>query len=332
MNRIYQGRVNCVEIKNPDKYAAKEMPWLLFHSDLKTAGELTARIPALREQVEEEITRRGKLSKTEREQTPKSKGLQEYEQLRDEQRKEWQSILQEHHERFQNAVNYYFAVFAAMVSDNCSHKFWREYREVVERNWQKHSGRKGSWLNPFVCVSRAAGLKEDASFKEFRDTVFTLTGSQAAESQRFAALTDLFQAVDRVTQTDDDTENALAGVAQNLYGQEFVTLAAQEMDVPSKVTKGTQKNQAAVLIGKVRAGENLTWDDVFAFKTHPGKKPWTSDQATAKLKKAVSDLVDNLKNAIEKKTKAETTARSEKGKTGLECCVSYWLASNVSSR
>jgi IS605 OrfB family transposase len=317
LNRIYQGRVNCVEIKNPDREAAKEKPWLLYHSDLKTAEALTTRIPALRTQVEQEIAKRSKLSKTEREQTPKSKELQEYEQLRDEQRKEWQSILQEHHERFQNAVNYYFAVFAAMVSDNCSHKFWREYREVVERNWQKHSGRKGSWPSPFAAICRAAGLKADASFKEFRDTVFTLTGSQATESQRFAALTDLFQAVDKVTQTDDDTENALAGEAQNLYGQEFVTLAAQEMNVPSKVTKGAQKNQAAVLIEKVRAGENLTWEDVFAFKTHPGKKPWTSTQATAKLNKAVSALIKNLKSAIAKKAKAETTARSEKGKTGL---------------
>jgi IS605 OrfB family transposase len=317
LNRIYQGRVNCVEIKNPDREAAKEKPWLLYHSDLKTAEALTTRIPALRTQVEQEIAKRSKLSKAEREQTPKSKGLQEYEQLRDEQRKEWQSILQEHHERFQDAVNYYFAVFAAMVSDNCGHKFWREYREVVERNWKKHSGRKGSWPSPFAAICRAAGLKADASFKEFRDAIFALTGSQATESQRFAALTDLFQAVDKVTQTDDDTENALAGEAQNLYGQEFVTLAAQEMDVPSKVTKGTQKNQAAVLIEKVRAGENLTWNDVFAFKTHPGKKPWTSDQAAAKLSKAVIALIKNLKSAIEEKAKAETTVRSEKGKTGL---------------
>jgi IS605 OrfB family transposase len=317
LNRIYQGRVNCVEIKNPDREAAKEKPWLLYHSDLKTAEALTTRIPALRTQVEQEIAKRSKLSKAEREQTPKSKGLQEYEQLRDEQRKGWQSILQEHHKRFQDAVNYYFAVFAAMVSDNCCHKFWREYREVVERNWKKHSGRKGSWPSPFAAICRAAGLKADASFKEFQETIFTLTGSQATENQRFAALTDLFQAVDKVTQMDDDTENALAGEAQNLYGQEFVTLAAQEMDVPSKVTKGTQKNQAAVLIGKVRAGENLTWDDVFAFKTHPGKKPWTSTQATAKLNKAVSGLIKNLKSAMEKKAKAETIARSEKGKTGL---------------
>ncbi len=317
LNRIYQGRVNCVEIRNPDKEAAKEKPWLLYHHDLKQAAELTERIPALRLQVQPEIESRAALSREERARKQKTPELGDYERLRDEQRKEWQSILQEHHERFQDAVNYYFAVFAAMVSDICGHKFWREYREVVERNWKKHSGRKGSWPSPFAAICRAAGLKADASFKEFQDTIFTLTGSLATESQRFAALTDLFQAVDRVTQTDDDTENALAGEANNLYGQEFVTLAAQEMDVPSKVTKGTQKNQAAVLIGKVRAGENLTWDDVFAFKTHPGKKSWTSTQATAKLNKAVSALIKNLKSAIEKKAKAETTARSEKGKTGL---------------
>lgn len=317
LNRIYQGSVSYVEIKNPDKTAAKEIPWLLYHQDPKRAAELTKLIPELRVEIEAEIAKRAKLSKDQRKGTQKSPALEKYEKLRDEQRDEWQKILTEHHTMFQHAVNYYFAVFAAMVSDKCDHKFWTEYREVVERNWQKHSGRKGSWLNPFAAICRAAGVKDDASFQEFQNRIFTLTGSQATESQRFAALEDLFRAVEKAANSDDDTENALAGVAQNLYGQEFVTLAAQKINVPSKVIKGAQKNLKATLIEKVRNGSALTWDDVFAFKTHPGKAAWTSDQAIAKLKKATNDLIKTLEQAIENKTKAEATARTEKGRTGV---------------
>ena len=47
LNRIYQGRVSSVEIKNPDKAAAKVKPWLLYHHDPKLAAELTERIPGL---------------------------------------------------------------------------------------------------------------------------------------------------------------------------------------------------------------------------------------------------------------------------------------------
>lgn len=317
LNRIYQGSVSYVEIKNRDKTAAKEIPWLLYHHDATRAIELTKLIPELRQKIEDEIANRAELSKDERKGTQKSPELEKYEQLRDEQRAEWQKILLEHHTMFQHAVNYYFAVFAAMVSDKCDHKFWTEYREVVERNWQKHSGRKGSWLNPFVAICRAAGLKDDASFQEFRNWIFTLTGSQATESQRFAALTDLFRAVETAANSGDDTENALAGQAQNLYGQEFVTLAAQKINVPSKVTKGAQKNLKATLIEKVRNGSTLTWDEVFAFKTHPGRAAWTSDQAIAKLKKAINDLIKTLEQAVENKTKAELTARTEKGRIGI---------------
>ncbi len=44
LNRIYQGRVSYVEIK-PDKAAAKETPWPLYHRDPKRAAELTKLIP-----------------------------------------------------------------------------------------------------------------------------------------------------------------------------------------------------------------------------------------------------------------------------------------------
>lgn len=52
LNRIYQGRVSYVEIKNSEEATAKETPCLLFHRDPKRAVALTKRIPELREKVE----------------------------------------------------------------------------------------------------------------------------------------------------------------------------------------------------------------------------------------------------------------------------------------
>jgi hypothetical protein len=115
LNRIYQGSVSYVEIENPDKTARKEIPWLLYHHDLKRATEITKLIPELREKVEAEIAKRAKLSKEERKNEPKSQQLEQYEQLRDEQRKEWQSALWDHHQLFHDAVNYYAFTLAVMA-------------------------------------------------------------------------------------------------------------------------------------------------------------------------------------------------------------------------
>ena len=102
MNRIYQGRVTNVEISDPDQKGK----WLLFHPELKRARHLTKRVPKLRQKVQAEIEERARLSKEERKQREKSEELQEYDRLRDEQRKEWQDVLWQHHELFQDAVNY----------------------------------------------------------------------------------------------------------------------------------------------------------------------------------------------------------------------------------
>jgi hypothetical protein len=112
MNRIYQGKVAFVEIPRHSK-AGNE--WSLFHRDLERAGHLTRHIPELREEVESEIAVRAALAKDARERTPKSPELHEYEQLRDEQRKQWQDALWQHHQLFQDAVNYYTFALAVMA-------------------------------------------------------------------------------------------------------------------------------------------------------------------------------------------------------------------------
>lgn len=115
MNRIYQGRVGNVEIKSHNEATKDETPWLLYHHDPNRAAELTRLIPELREKVEGEIAERARLSKDQRSRTLKSPELEKYEQLRDEQRKQWETALWEHHQLFQDAVNYYAFALAAMA-------------------------------------------------------------------------------------------------------------------------------------------------------------------------------------------------------------------------
>ena len=102
MNRIYQGKVTQVEI--PD--SVEKGKWLLFHRDTDEARRRTGRIPELRQQVEAEITARAGWSVEEHKRRPKSPARLEYEKLRAEQRQQRPDALWQHHQLFQDAVNF----------------------------------------------------------------------------------------------------------------------------------------------------------------------------------------------------------------------------------
>ncbi len=130
MNRIYQGKVTQVEIpdlsilsasnsfsaSDGEKVAegrmrcspakSRNQTWLLFHRDTDEARRLTGRIPELREQVEAEITACAGWPVEEQKRRPKSAELLEYEKLRAEQRQQWQDTLWQHHQLFQDAVDF----------------------------------------------------------------------------------------------------------------------------------------------------------------------------------------------------------------------------------
>lgn len=171
MNRIYQGRVTRVEIPDP---ATKGKEWLVCHTDLNRARHLTTRIPELRGKVESEMAKRADWTKDERKQRPKSKELQEYEDLRAEQREQWESTLWFHHELFQDTVNYYLSAFAAMVDRQSASGGLREFREAVVRSWEKHVQLDGSWQRRILGQT----LSGQAAWKAFEKRIFSMTGSR----------------------------------------------------------------------------------------------------------------------------------------------------------
>jgi hypothetical protein len=164
MNRIYQGRVARVEIPIqitlPQKGKGKpkiETQWLLFHRDPVRAQHLTRRVPELLEKIESEIAGRAVLSKEERAQRPKSKELQEYELLRAEQREQWHEALWQHHQLFQDAVNYYTVALAAMaegaLDKTGANTAMADFAVQVRDRWNSfaHKGKERTGLRQSLC-------------------------------------------------------------------------------------------------------------------------------------------------------------------------------------
>lgn len=315
MNRIYQGRVTKVEIKNPDKQAAKTQPWLLYHHDPKRAAELTKKIPELRKQVEPEAAERAKLSKEDRKKRAKSNELQEYERLRDEQLEEWQDTLWQHHQLFQDAVNYYLAAFAAMVPLESDQEVWTDLRDTIIRSWDIYTGRQGSWERPFASVCQAIRASEKTSFQDFRKKLILLSGSKATEEQRYLALREVFEsaveAARKMEKPDESLEESLKGKGKNLFNK-LVVLCARKTGETSGETKGAQRNAAREATTKVHKGGRLTWDDVFLFKTAPGGEPLSRKEASDDLLQFFDDIVECVTDTAKSlESKARTVTKAE---------------------
>jgi CRISPR-associated endonuclease C2c1-like protein len=113
MNRIYQGRVTRVEIpkRKSGEENSGELQWLRFHTNPELAEKITNRIEELRPDAEAELKRR---NETKGEKLAKGLLLLDYERLQDESRTAWEQALWQHHELFQDAVNYYLVAIAAL--------------------------------------------------------------------------------------------------------------------------------------------------------------------------------------------------------------------------
>ena len=95
-------------------------------------------------------------------------------------REKWQALLWQHHQMFQDDVNYLLAAFAALVPTSCEDDIWKDYQAAIERSWESYTGRKGTWDRPFGNACVIVGCKKDALFKEFRRKLNGLTGSKAS--------------------------------------------------------------------------------------------------------------------------------------------------------
>ena len=301
MNRIYQGRVTSVEML--DATSDKEK-WIIFHNDPKRAQFLTQRIPELRIMTETERVKRSKLTKEDRAQRHKSKELQEYEQLRVEQREEWQTFLWRHHEMFQDDVNYLYAAFATLVPDNCKDNVWKDYRAAIERSWELYTGRQGTWNHPFQNACSLVGCKKDASFKEFQRKLSSLTGSKASKIQKFKALKQILESAIEIAENlqdpDQPIEGALKGKVKDLFGSALVNLCAQKTNVTPRNVIAKQRAHASQCTRNVVKGGGLEWKDVFSFKTDTSTGAWSREEATKNIVQCLEKLIEEVEERADK--------------------------------
>ncbi len=288
MNRIYQGRVSKVEVFGGKDAEGKEQWNLLGFSRDKI------------EQLEKERVCLRRLAKTE---TPEGiNARQKLAELNRQLREPWQTALWEHHQLFQDDVNFYLATFAAMVPLDCKDELWCDYRDTIERSWEIYTGRQGAWKWPLARVCKAIGCSETASFQDFRKKLFSLSGSTATEGQRYAALREIFEsAVEtarKMESPDESLEESLKGKGKNLFNK-LVVLCARRTGETSGETKGAQRIGAREATLKVKEGARLTWDDVFLFKTSLGGEAWPRKEAATELLQFLDDVADCIAGKAE---------------------------------
>lgn len=311
MNRIYQGRVTKVEMPNPKagRREPDEEPWIAFHPDPARAHFITRRIAELREQAELQRAERCKQPSVK---SAKTGALKEYDDLRSEWHREGRLVLWKHHRRFQDTVNYYLAVFAALIPSECDREDWKEFRNALICGWEGFTGRQGSWRRPFAIPCKLVGCSPKASFYEFRTRLLSLTGSKATDAERFAALEQIFRPVRSLVGQIHDSEQAvdasLKGKAKDQANKLSVLASRISGDTPDNI-KGGQQWRAHAAAKKVESGGILQWGDVFAFKTTDSSVDWPIADARVEIPQVLTEVIHAVCKKARAAKKKEVRAR-----------------------
>jgi len=169
MNRIYQGRVAGVEIPikvmlppKEGRKAKSEIRWLPFHTNQQEAqrllDEVKPRILELGGVIGDLITKlqkaRGAQNNGQVEQIAKdiTKAKIELRELRKKLDEPWQTALWEHHQLFQDMVNYYTVALAAMAEGDVDKAgestAMADFAAQVKERWQSftHKGKNRAGL------------------------------------------------------------------------------------------------------------------------------------------------------------------------------------------
>lgn len=291
MNRIYQGKVSSVEIRNPEKKASPGQQWLLFHRDVERAAELMGRIPALRAKLDPEITRRAKMSKDERERQSKSRELQEYERLRDEQKQQWQSALWQHHELFQALINYNFAGFAVMIDEDAGDAALTTFRRAVVGCWRAYSGRQGQWSFPFIGTMRALGLPDGASFEQFATALYQRTGTRSSTAQRHAAVRHIFRESLAEAVVNGEAERKVTATWREAWESLKVLCSPQGQSGTTPPTVSYQQEMRARDVAlRVADGGTISIEEAYYFKASPEHGAWTAKQTRSEIEQRYTAL------------------------------------------
>ncbi|MGD0652287.1 MAG: type V CRISPR-associated protein Cas12b [Verrucomicrobiia bacterium] len=289
LTRVYQGRVTKVEVRNA-KALDETSQWSLLGFTPEKAARLE--------------TEREKLRPRTKQNTPE--GNQARQRLAEINRKlnePWQTALWQHHELFQDAVNYYLSAFAAMVGPNAPPGV-REFRQAVIASWEKNAHSNGS-LQMHVLGLALSGRP---AWRAFEKRIFNMTGSRASAAQRAAAVEAIFLTATELADEMEDAgaalENKLRGKGRSLFPKLKLLCARSTGTTPDNVVLA-QERLARRATKRVEQGGRLAWKDVYAFKTNADKRPWTREQAVERVQKAFDDLCAELVDRADEAKKRE---------------------------
>ncbi len=204
----------------------------------------------------------------------------------------WQAALWQHHQFFQDAVNYDFAAFAAMIDENAGDAPLNTFNRAVITIWEKYDGRKGQWNLPFGNAARALGLSAEAGFGEFSKTLFARTGTPSTPAQRHAAVRYIFARALEELGGEADAAQKLAGAGRDNWPKLKILCSPRSLSGTTPDTVRYQQEMKAREIAlRVEQGGSLSVDDAYAFKTSPERKTWTGDQTRAEIKSRFKSLL-----------------------------------------
>ncbi|MDD2675966.1 MAG: type V CRISPR-associated protein Cas12b, partial [Methylacidiphilaceae bacterium] len=118
--------------------------------------------------------------------------------------KQWRKALWEHHELFQDAVNYYTLALAALAegADEAKKegKAVRQWRKQVKENWVKSQRKAESFEGPHRRLAELLGVKADldgdAAFEQSASTILKPARSSSKEERSAALLQLLYELKD----------------------------------------------------------------------------------------------------------------------------------------
>ncbi len=245
MNRIYQGRVSKVEMPlggSLPKGKKKEIEWLPFHPDSQKAIQLRDEVlPEIAQKnaaIQECVTRRNEAKKNNDQNLVTEIGGQidalgeQVHELRKQVKGPWEDALWDHHQLFQDAVNYYTLALVALGEGLPAEHPMTKLRGRMALAWDAFPREVASALSLGQSVRSWLGLVKDAVFEEAIKKV--LSGLTVPQVVRQKALGELLEAL----------SNGSDGVVQQ-KGREYLPMFA------IKKCESTFPREAAMLDRRV---------------------------------------------------------------------------------
>ena len=204
-----------------------------------------------------------------------------------------ESALWQHHEFFQDTVNYDFAGLAAMIDETVGDAPLNTFKRAVIACWQRYDGRKGQWDFPFANAIRALGLPPQTGFDDFSKKLFEFSGTRSTPAQRHAAVRYIFaRALQEELQGEGDAAQKLAGAGRDNWPKLKILCSPKGLSGTTPDTvRYQQEKKAREAALRVESGGSISLEDAYAFKTSPERKNWTARQTRDEIKSRFESLL-----------------------------------------